>query len=104
MRLMTKIKGEIKVHLCLEDKKVMIIYSDNGVGMSEEVKALIFEPFFTTKRATGGSGLGLSIVYNLINQNLSGEVTCESETGKGTTFKISLPDSMHVPFHGLTEQ
>jgi len=98
-----EIKGKIKVHLCLEGKKVMIIYSDNGVGMSEDVKALMFEPFFTTKRATGGSGLGLSIVYNLINQNLSGEVSCESEVGKGTTFKISLPASMHVSSCALPE-
>ncbi|MCP5079078.1 MAG: hybrid sensor histidine kinase/response regulator [Psychromonas sp.] len=98
------IKGEIKLHIYLENKKIMILYSDNGVGMSEEIISMIFEPFFTTKRATGGSGLGLSIVYNLITQNLGGEVNCESEVGKGTTFRISLPSSMHIHSHSLTEE
>jgi signal transduction histidine kinase len=88
--------GEINIHIALEKEKILIIYSDNGVGMDDEVKALIFEPFFTTKRSTGGSGLGLSIVYNLISQNLGGEISCESELGKGTTFQISFPSSMQV--------
>lgn len=90
------LSGEISIHLSLENEKILITDKDDGVGMSEEVKALIFEPFFTTKRATGGSGLGLSIVYNLISQNLGGEINCESEIGEGTTFQISFPSSMQV--------
>ena len=86
-----KLTGEISIHLSLENETISLTYNDNGIGMSDENKALIFEPFFTTKRSTGGSGLGLSIVYNLVHQTLEGEISCESELGKGTTFKILLP-------------
>lgn len=88
------LKGEINIHISLQANKILITYSDTGKGMTDETKALIFEPFFTTKRATGGSGLGLSIVFNLITQNLGGEISCESEIDKGTTFIIALPASM----------
>jgi len=95
--------GQIDIHLSVEDKKIVITYSDDGIGMTDEVKALIFEPFYTTKRATGGSGLGLSIVYNLISQNLGGDVVCESEVGKGTSFKVSLPSSIKVTSDSLSD-
>ncbi|PKF62590.1 hybrid sensor histidine kinase/response regulator [Psychromonas sp. psych-6C06] len=84
-------QGEIKIHLKKQQNQIAIDYHDNGCGMNDEVKNLIFEPFFTTKRATGGSGLGLSIVYNLITQNLAGEITCSSEVNQGTQFNITVP-------------
>lgn len=73
------------------EKEVELCFSDNGKGMPEEVVKKIFEPFFTTKRGQGGSGLGLSICYNLITAKLKGQMTVESTLGKGTLFRLTLP-------------
>lgn len=64
---------------------------DNGNGMSEEVKSRIFEPFFTTKNVGIGTGLGLSVSYFIITKDHSGNMSVESEIGKGTIFTIQLP-------------
>ena len=68
-----------------------IVYSDNGAGMSSEAAQRIFEPFFTTARNQGGSGLGMFICYNIINEQLRGTITCESKPGEGVHFDISYP-------------
>ena len=68
-----------------------MVFSDNGKGISEENLKNIFEPFFTTNRAHGGSGLGLYISYNLITNQLRGNMTCESVPTQGATFKIEFP-------------
>lgn len=67
----------------------VIQVSDNGCGMSEEVKARLFEPYFTTKNAAG-TGLGLATVHSIVQQ-LGGVVECESQLGTGTSFRIVLP-------------
>ncbi|HEY0368285.1 MAG TPA: ATP-binding protein [Chthoniobacterales bacterium] len=64
--------------------------TDNGSGMSAEVKAHIFDPFFTTKERAKGTGLGLSVVYGVVN-NHRGFVHVETEPNIGTTFSIYLP-------------
>jgi two-component system NtrC family sensor kinase len=64
--------------------------SDTGQGMSEETKEHIFEPFFTTKSDGKGVGLGLSVVYGIIEHH-KGSIDVESEIGKGTTFHIIIP-------------
>jgi PAS domain S-box-containing protein len=64
--------------------------SDTGCGMSEEVRSRIFDPFFSTKEKQGVSGLGLSIVYGLIQQ-MKGFVSVDSRPGEGTTFRIYFP-------------
>src|SRR5437868_825710 len=69
---------------------VVFSLTDNGRGMSEEVKGRIFEPFFTTKDERNGSGLGLATCYGLIRQS-GGEIMLESELGKGTAAHIYLP-------------
>ncbi len=71
---------------------VQIEVTDSGRGMDETVRARVFEPFFTTRRETGGTGLGLSVVYGIVKQ-CDGYITCESKEGRGTTFCIHLPRS-----------
>jgi len=70
---------------------VRLTYADDGRGVPEEHRTRIFDPFFTTRRGTGGSGLGLHIVYNLVTGPLEGQVTVESEPGKGTRFILTFP-------------
>ncbi len=71
---------------------------DNGVGMSQDIANMIYEPFFTTARDSGGSGIGLSIVQNIVSNAFLGEIVCESEIGKGTKFVIRIPiDELRKP-------
>jgi signal transduction histidine kinase len=74
----------------IEPHRVSIAFADNGCGIPENDLKRVFEPFFTTKADKGGTGLGLSITYGLV-QELGGEITVQSEIGKGTTFTIILP-------------
>ena len=69
---------------------IHILYSDNGKGIDSAHIKHVFDPFFTTKRASGGTGLGLNIVYNLVTQKLGGQISCESTPGQGTTFRFSI--------------
>lgn len=74
-----------------EKKTICLSVSDNGIGIAKENLAKIFEPFFTTKQIGEGTGLGLSIVYNVVKDH-QGTIEVESDVGRGTTFRIKLPD------------
>ena len=69
---------------------VCISVSDNGTGISEQVKRRMFEPFFTTKSQGQGAGLGLSMIYGLVKE-MSGFIDVETEEGQGTTMRLYLP-------------
>lgn len=94
-----EMNDEISDHKIIISAKVsgdalLINISDNGKGMSDQIKDNIFEPFYTTKRGNGGTGLGLSIVHNIVKNNLHGELDVQSDVGQGTSFKLKLP-SLH---------
>ncbi|MBL8717442.1 MAG: response regulator [Myxococcales bacterium] len=80
------------VRLSIEDRgeQLVLTVTDDGVGMSEEVRDRVFEPFFTTKEPGRGIGLGLSMVHGLVTE-VGGTVEVASAPGKGTTFTLCLP-------------
>ena len=85
-------EGSIIIKAYLDkSNNLNLIYKDNGKGLSDEVKSKIFDPFFTTKRREGGSGLGMSIVYNLVTSSLNGSIHIQSEENMGTQFNIKIP-------------
>lgn len=86
----TEGKGEIRVSTGVKDGAVVIKISDNGRGIPKEYLSRIFEPFFTTKELGRGTGLGLAIVHGFIERH-GGKIEVESESGKGTSFVITLP-------------
>lgn len=83
-------KKEIQVDMRREGEFVQVIIADTGCGISPENLPRIFDLFFTTKPAGKGLGLGLSTAYSIVKAH-GGEITCESEPGAGTKFKILLP-------------
>jgi nitrogen fixation/metabolism regulation signal transduction histidine kinase len=82
----------IEVSVQRDEEGVTILVKDNGIGIEPDNQEHIFEPKFTTK--TSGMGLGLGIIKNII-ENYKGTITFESEYGKGTTFKVTLPFTNH---------
>lgn len=74
-----------------ESGDIVIRIADNGIGMTEKVKQQIFDPFFTTKSVGKGSGLGLSVSYQIVVEKHGGILQCTSQLGKGTEFLIQLP-------------
>ena len=84
--------GEIRLTTQENRERVVICVSDTGTGMSPEVKQRLFDPFFTTK-GKAGTGMGLAVSFGIIRRH-EGSIEVDSEPGRGTTFKISLPKVM----------
>jgi len=82
---------QILVRSHQRDETVEILVRDNGTGMPDEVRARIFEPFFTTKPTGEGTGLGLSLSYDIVAKQHGGEFDVQSEEGQFTEFRIVLP-------------
>ena len=73
------------------NERIILHFTDDGVGMSEDTRNRVFDPFFTTKLGQGGSGLGMNIVYNIVHEVLGGSVEVTSILGAGTHITVNLP-------------
>jgi C4-dicarboxylate-specific signal transduction histidine kinase len=83
-------KGKIVITAAAENELVLITFADTGTGIAPQLHEKIFEPFFTTKEAGKGTGIGLSIVYGIMQEH-KGLITCQPAENKGTTFLLKLP-------------
>jgi two-component system, NtrC family, sensor kinase len=83
-------QGEITVKTWHENGSIVTTVSDTGCGIAAQNLNRIFEPFFTTKEVGQGTGLGLSITYDIVKKH-GGEISVQSEPGKGTTFTVTIP-------------
>ena len=83
-------EGQLSVRLRGTADEVEIDVADTGVGIPPEVLPQIFEPFFSTKEAENGVGLGLSVVYGIVQRH-GGRIEVESQVGRGTVFHVRLP-------------
>ena len=82
---------------CVGADHVQIAIADNGTGIPEAVKARIFDPFYTTKPVGKGTGMGMSISYQIVTERHNGQLTCTSTAGAGTQFTIQVPISQRTP-------
>jgi signal transduction histidine kinase len=88
--------GRIVVRVGAATRCATIEVIDSGSGMTPEIAARVFEPYFTTKALGKGTGLGLATVHGIV-QHAGGEITVASELGRGTTFRIALPETDLAP-------
>ena len=91
-QIVTKYEKRLNIETYHENDNVVIKVSDNGVGMTDKVKAKIFEPFFTTKTIGKGTGLGTSISFGIV-KDYKGTIAIKSEYGEGTEFIIKFPEA-----------
>ena len=82
----------VSVHTQATEQGIVIKVEDNGTGIPEELKSKIFQPFFTTKPTGQGTGLGLSLAYDIVTKGHGGTIELDSIEGEGTTFTITLPN------------
>src|ERR1043165_5750396 len=87
--------GEIRLSTQEGRERVVICIGDTGTGMTPDVKQRLFDPFFTTK-GKAGTGMGLAVSFGIIRRH-EGSIEVDSEPGRGTTFKLSLPKVSPTP-------
>ena len=83
-------RGHITLTTRTDDRYAEVTVADTGSGIPPEIQGRIFDPFFTTKDVGQGTGLGLNVAYNVMQQH-GGTIAVESEVGRGTTFRLRLP-------------
>jgi len=83
-------RGEVRIRTCFEDGKIVFSVSDTGKGISPQFADRIFDPFVTSRQGKGGTGLGLSVTYNLVKAH-GGEIAFQTQENVGTTFTVSFP-------------
>lgn len=81
----------IDIATWLEQRQAVVAIHNGGCGIPEHVQSRLFDPFFTTKPVGKGTGMGLSISYQIVNERHGGQLTCESSDTDGTTFTIAIP-------------
>ncbi|MFS0514340.1 PAS domain S-box protein [Nostoc sp. UIC 10607] len=82
---------QIRIRTLIQEDRVIISIADNGPGMTEEVRKRLFDPFFTTKPVGKGTGMGLSISYQIVVKKHGGQIQCISVPGEGAEFVIMIP-------------
>ncbi len=97
-------QGVIRVRSGCDDKQVWVEVIDDGAGIAPEILTRIFDPFFTTKPLGKGTGLGLSLAWGIVQRH-QGRIEVQSELGKGSTFRVTLPidaQPVNPPAHSTT--
>lgn len=83
--------GRMRIVARKDGDQLELCFRDDGRGMEAAVAARAFDPFFTTRRGSGGSGLGLHVVHNLVTQLLAGQIQLRTEPGRGSEFVMRFP-------------
>jgi signal transduction histidine kinase/ligand-binding sensor domain-containing protein len=83
--------GTMRIVASSRAGRLELVFADDGAGMSAEIARRAFDPFFTTRRGSGGSGLGLHVVHNLVTQLLGGEIELLTTPGAGCTVRMRMP-------------
>jgi PAS domain S-box-containing protein len=89
--------GEVRISATADETQVTLVCTDNGRGIAPDTLEKMFQPFFSTRIGRGGTGLGMSIVENLVKATLGGTLEVQSAVGQGTTVTITLPRSAPEP-------
>lgn len=87
--------GRMRISAKVDDDQLELCFRDDGRGMDAEVAARAFDPFFTTRRGSGGSGLGLHVVHNLVTQLMAGQIQLHTAPDQGSEFVLRFP--LHTP-------
>ena len=87
--------GTLGIRTAIVDGRIEIAVTDSGEGISREHIKKIYDPFFTTKNAGKGTGLGLSVSYGIVQEH-GGNISVESDIGRGTSFRLDFPLSRKV--------
>ncbi len=101
-RRLENVLSEINVKITIDNLRAEIIFSDNGIGISESSLSKIFEMFYRATEQSDGSGIGLYIVKNAV-EKLGGQIYVASRVGQGTRFNIILPNRINNVIHNTTQ-
>jgi len=101
-RRLENVLSEINVKITIDNLRAEIIFSDNGIGISESNLSKIFEMFYRATEQSDGSGIGLYIVKNAV-EKLGGQIYVASRVGQGTRFNIILPNRINNVIHNTTQ-